>query len=132
VREDSRLPPSEADWHGPGAAARRRTFRWRGLLWALVFPHRRHRISLTFPGLSLMALAVAIGSAAQGATGSPERSTAAYASGIAGVSAPAVSRAATSWSEMAANGMDGVAAVVELLPQPNEINRPAMIADRYT
>ncbi|MBL9216007.1 MAG: DUF58 domain-containing protein [Opitutaceae bacterium] len=54
-----------AEWHGPGApASRARPFRWQALVWALVFPARRHRIGLTVPGLFLMALAVGIGTAA--------------------------------------------------------------------
>ncbi len=53
-----------ADWQGPGARGRRRVFRWPTLLWALVFPPKRHRISLTVPGLFLMGLAVGIGTAA--------------------------------------------------------------------
>jgi uncharacterized protein (DUF58 family) len=54
-----------AEWHGPGARDRRRSaFEWRKLLWALVFPPKRHRISLTVPGLFLMVLAVGIGTAA--------------------------------------------------------------------
>ena len=53
-----------ADWQGPGAGGRRRVFRWHTLLWALVFPPKRHRISLTVPGLFLMGLAVGIGTAA--------------------------------------------------------------------
>ena len=52
------------DWQGPGARGRRRVFRWHTLLWALVFPPKRHRISLTVPGLFLMGLAVGIGTAA--------------------------------------------------------------------
>ena len=54
-----------ADWHGPGAPDRRRRWLdWRVLLWSLVFPPKRHRISLTVPGLFLMGLSVAIGTAA--------------------------------------------------------------------
>ena len=52
------------DWQGPGARVRRRVLRWHTLLWALVFPPKRHRISLTVPGLFLMGLAVGIGTAA--------------------------------------------------------------------
>jgi uncharacterized protein (DUF58 family) len=53
------------DWQGPGARDRkRRVFEWRALLWSLVFPPKRHRISLTVPGLFLMVLAVGIGTAA--------------------------------------------------------------------
>lgn len=54
-----------ADWQGPGARdLRRRVFAWRTLLWSLVFPPRRHRISLTVPGLFLTGLAIGIGTAA--------------------------------------------------------------------
>ncbi|MBI3885450.1 MAG: DUF58 domain-containing protein [Opitutae bacterium] len=53
------------DWQGPGAPDRaRRVFRWRTLLWSLVFPPKRHRISLTLPGLFLLLLAMGIGTAA--------------------------------------------------------------------
>lgn len=53
------------DWHGPGAKARaRRKFDARTLLWGLVFPPKRHRISLTVPGLFLMVVAIGIGTAA--------------------------------------------------------------------
>ena len=53
------------DWQGPGAPAGRGwRFRWRSLLWALVFPPKRHRIGLTVPGLFLMGLSVGIGTAA--------------------------------------------------------------------
>lgn len=53
------------DWDGPGAPdAPRRRFGWKKLLWVLVFPPRRHRISPTLPGIFLMALAMGIGTAA--------------------------------------------------------------------
>ena len=39
-------------------------FEWKTLLWSLVFPPKRHRISLTVPGLFLTVLAVGIGTAA--------------------------------------------------------------------
>ena len=56
---------SNADWHGPGVpAAPRRGFQPRILLWSLVFPVKRHRISPTVPGVFLMFLALGIGSAA--------------------------------------------------------------------
>ena len=56
---------SGLDWHGPGAPDRgRRGFEWKTLLWSLVFPPRRHRISPTVPGLFLMVLAMGIGTAA--------------------------------------------------------------------
>jgi uncharacterized protein (DUF58 family) len=58
------LSPAAADWHGPGAEDRRRGFSWHRLVWALVFPPRRHRISPTVPGLFLMILAMGIGTAA--------------------------------------------------------------------
>ncbi|MEO6995402.1 MAG: DUF58 domain-containing protein, partial [Lacunisphaera sp.] len=52
-------------WHGPGAReTRAQRFEAKRLLWALVFPARRHRISPTVPGLFLMILAMGIGTAA--------------------------------------------------------------------
>ena len=53
-----------AEWEGPGAPSRPFVFRWQPILWALVFPPRRHRIATTVPGLFLIALAVGIGTAA--------------------------------------------------------------------
>jgi uncharacterized protein (DUF58 family) len=54
-----------AEWHGPGVQARaRRELTWHSLLWAFLFPKKRHRIALTVPGLFLMALAMGIGTAA--------------------------------------------------------------------
>ncbi|MDQ5978396.1 MAG: hypothetical protein QG602_1370 [Verrucomicrobiota bacterium] len=59
------LPSPGPDWHGPGAgASRREDITWHRVLWAIVFPKKRHRISLTVPGLFLMALALGIGMAA--------------------------------------------------------------------
>ncbi len=56
---------SSPRWDGPGAPARsRRGFDLKVLLWALVFPAKRHRISPTVPGLFLIVLAIGIGSAA--------------------------------------------------------------------
>jgi len=52
-------------WHGPGANRHeRRIFSWHTLVWSLVFPPKRHRISLTVPGFFLMLLAMGIGTAA--------------------------------------------------------------------
>jgi uncharacterized protein (DUF58 family) len=57
--------PAGADWYGPGAVdGPRRALTWHRVLWALVFPKKRHRIALTVPGLFLMALAMGIGTAA--------------------------------------------------------------------
>ncbi|MBA3849284.1 MAG: DUF58 domain-containing protein [Opitutus sp.] len=57
--------PSPADWHGPGARERaRRVFSWKALVWALVFPPKRHRIAVTVPGVFLIGLAMGIGTAA--------------------------------------------------------------------
>jgi uncharacterized protein (DUF58 family) len=56
--------PTTNEWDGPGAPDRRRPFSWRPLLWMLVFPPRRHRISVTLPGVFLVGLAVSIGTAA--------------------------------------------------------------------
>ena len=59
------LPPPSLDWTGPGArAANRRELTWHRVLWALVFPKKRHRIALTLPGVFLMVLAMGIGTAA--------------------------------------------------------------------
>lgn len=56
---------SAADWQGPGAPEpARRIFEWKTLVWALVFPPKRHRIAVTVPGLFLFALALGIGTAA--------------------------------------------------------------------
>ena len=53
------------DWHGPGAPDRPgRGFDAKTLLWSLVFPAKRHRISPTLPGVFLTLLAMAIGTAA--------------------------------------------------------------------
>src|SRR5690606_5016601 len=53
------------DWSGPGArASERRELTWNRVLWALVFPKKRHRIALTLPGVFLMVLAMGIGTAA--------------------------------------------------------------------
>lgn len=53
------------EWHGPGAPARsNRGFEWKVLLWSLVFPPKRHRISVTVSGIFLVGLAMAIGTAA--------------------------------------------------------------------
>ena len=59
-------PPTAAlDWHGPGARARARTaFSWQALVWALIFPAKRHRIGVTVPGMFLMGLSMGIGTAA--------------------------------------------------------------------
>lgn len=53
------------DWRGPGApAATRPRFSWQRLVWALVFPPKRHRIGVTVPGIFLIGLAMGIGTAA--------------------------------------------------------------------
>jgi len=60
-------PPAslKVGWHGPGApGATLRGFDPKTLLWSLVFPVKRHRISPTVPGFFLIFLAVGIGSAA--------------------------------------------------------------------
>ncbi len=52
-------------WHGPGAPdLPGRRFDAKALVWALVFPARRHRIAPTLPGMFLMFLAMGIGTAA--------------------------------------------------------------------
>ena len=56
---------SSADWQGPGARPRQhRVFTWHALLWSLVFPPKRHRISPTVTGVFLIMLAMGIGTAA--------------------------------------------------------------------
>ena len=56
---------SSSVWHGPGAPDRaRRGFEWKVLLWSLIFPPKRHRISITIPGVFLMGLSMGIGTAA--------------------------------------------------------------------
>lgn len=56
---------SNLDWDGPGAPALAgRGFEAKALVWAMVFPVKRHRISPTVPGVFLMFLSMAIGSAA--------------------------------------------------------------------
>ena len=58
-------PATHLDWHGPGAPARAGSgFEAKALVWAMVFPVKRHRISPTIPGVFLMLLSMAIGSAA--------------------------------------------------------------------
>ena len=55
----------EADWGGPGVkGGARRRFTWSGLLWALVYPQRGHRIVPTIPGVLLIGLSMGIGTAA--------------------------------------------------------------------
>jgi len=52
-------------WQGPGAPDSGRSgFSWQTFLWSLVFPPKRHRISVTVSGLFLMMLAMGIGTAA--------------------------------------------------------------------
>lgn len=65
VERPSFSAAASADWHGPGGAtARRAGVDWHGLVWGMVFPAKRHRVSVTVPGLFLMALAMGIGMAA--------------------------------------------------------------------
>lgn len=59
------IPAAKQHWYGPGAPDQaRRIFEWKTLLWSLVFPPKRHRISITVPGLFLMGLSLGIGMAA--------------------------------------------------------------------
>jgi|GEM_PF-170448 len=52
-------------WQGPGAPDRpRRGIDWKTLLWFLVFPPKRHHISMTMPGFFLMGVSMGIGTAA--------------------------------------------------------------------
>jgi uncharacterized protein (DUF58 family) len=61
----SAITASSSVWHGPGAPDRaHRGFEWKVLLWSLVFPPKRHRISITIPGLFLMGVSMGIGTAA--------------------------------------------------------------------
>ena len=55
-------------WGGPRGPRNREPFSWSGLLWALVFPQRSHRIVPTAPGTVLIALALGIGLAAYNAS----------------------------------------------------------------
>src|ERR1700712_147128 len=65
MNPESTILSSSLDWHGPGApAAPRQRFDPKILLWSMVFPAKRHRISPTVPGVFLMFLAMGIGSAA--------------------------------------------------------------------
>ena len=65
MNSESIITTPGLEWHGPGAPAKHlRGFDTKRLLWAMVFPSRRHRISPTVPGLFLMVLALGIGSAA--------------------------------------------------------------------
>lgn len=53
------------EWGGPGVkGGARRKFTWSGLVWALVFPQRGHRIVPTVPGVLLIGLSMGIGTAA--------------------------------------------------------------------
>ncbi|MFO1451124.1 MAG: DUF58 domain-containing protein [Opitutaceae bacterium] len=62
---DSEVRPlPEGTWHGPGAAASRRRFRWTAVLWALLYPPRGHRVYPTVSGVILISLAMGIGTAA--------------------------------------------------------------------
>ena len=53
---------SRERWHGPGR--RRLRLSWRKVLWFLLYPVRKHRTGLTLSGILLVALSVAIGTAA--------------------------------------------------------------------
>ena len=53
-----------SDWQGPGAPQSRQNYRAVQLVWALVFPLKRHQIAPTGLGLFLIALAMGIGTAA--------------------------------------------------------------------
>ena len=53
------------EWQGPWASSRRRrVYRWRSLLWAMLYPQRGHRIQPTVTGVLLIAVSLGIGSAA--------------------------------------------------------------------
>lgn len=54
-----------AGWEGPGWGQRRRpVFRWRRLLWALIYPRRAQQLAPTVTGVLLIVLALGIGTAA--------------------------------------------------------------------
>ena len=57
-------PLAGSDWQGPGAPQSRQNYRAVQLIWALVFPLKRHQIAPTVLGLVLIALAMGIGTAA--------------------------------------------------------------------
>ncbi len=57
--------PGATEWQGPWAnSRRRREYRWRGVLWALLYPPRGHRIVPTLTGVLLVAVSLGIGTAA--------------------------------------------------------------------
>ena len=57
--------PGATEWQGPWVASRRRReHRWRGVLWALLYPPRGHRIAPTLTGVLLVAVSLGIGTAA--------------------------------------------------------------------
>ncbi len=62
------FPPMSAvddEWSGPGVrGGRRSAFRWRRLLWMLVYPRNAERILPTVPGVFLITLCLGIGLAA--------------------------------------------------------------------
>lgn len=62
MKPAARASDPGADWADPGRTRWR--FRWSDLLWGLIFPSRRQRITPTVPGLVLIGLALGIGSAA--------------------------------------------------------------------
>jgi len=65
MNSSAAIPSPNHLWHGPGAPdSVRRGFEWKVLLWSLIFPPKRHRISITVPGLFLMGLSMGIGTAA--------------------------------------------------------------------
>jgi hypothetical protein len=57
-------PLAGSDWQGPGAPQSRQNYRAVQLIWAFVFPRKRHQIAPTVLGLVLIALALGIGTAA--------------------------------------------------------------------
>ena len=63
--QDEPPVPGATEWQGPWATARRRrVYRWRGLLWALLYPPRGHRIVPTLTGVLLVTVSLGIGTAA--------------------------------------------------------------------
>jgi uncharacterized protein (DUF58 family) len=58
------MPKVQAPKITRGAGAATRRFTWNRLIWALIFPRRRHRVVFTVPGLLLTMLALGVGTAA--------------------------------------------------------------------
>ncbi|WP_414660780.1 DUF58 domain-containing protein [Horticoccus sp. 23ND18S-11] len=57
-------PHTETPWSGPGTRQVWRAFTWSGLLWSMIYPQRGQRILPTLPGVVLIGLSFAVGTAA--------------------------------------------------------------------